>query len=108
MQLPPGQCGSGADGGRDEPRFSGRRRAHGAAEVTALLQELDVAVVPLGEREWETAVDGFLRFGRGHHEAALNFGDCLALCGRQRRERLAALRRRRFCADRYHARLSNS
>jgi ribonuclease VapC len=58
--------------------FSGRRRARGVAEVAALIQELDVTVVPFGEREWEAAVDGFLRFGRGHHEAALNFGDCLA------------------------------
>ena len=58
--------------------FSGRRRAGGVAEVAALIQELDVTVVPFGEREWEAAVDGFLRFGRGHHEAALNFGDCLA------------------------------
>lgn len=35
-------------------------------------------VVPFGAREWRAAVAAFLRFGRGHHEAALNFGDCLA------------------------------
>ena len=58
--------------------FAGRRHARGVSEVAALIQELDVTVVPFGEREWEAAVDGFLRFGRGHHEAALNFGDCLA------------------------------
>ena len=58
--------------------FAGRRHARGVSEVAALIEELDVTVVPFGEREWEAAVDGFLRFGRGHHEAALNFGDCLA------------------------------
>jgi ribonuclease VapC len=58
--------------------FAGRRHARGVSQVAALIQELDVTVVPFGEREWEAAVDGFLRFGRGHHEAALNVGDCLA------------------------------
>jgi ribonuclease VapC len=58
--------------------FAGRRRTRGVSDVAALIEELDVTVVPFGEREWEAAVDGFLRFGRGHHEAALNFGDCLA------------------------------
>jgi ribonuclease VapC len=58
--------------------FAGRRRTRGVSEVAALIEELDVTVAPFGEREWEAAVDGFLRFGRGYHEAALNFGDCLA------------------------------
>ena len=58
--------------------FAGRRHARGVSDVAALIAELDVTVVPFGEREWEAAVDGFLRFGRGHHQAALNFGDCLA------------------------------
>jgi ribonuclease VapC len=34
--------------------------------------------VPFGEAEWRSAVDAFLRYGRGRHPAALNFGDCLA------------------------------
>ena len=58
--------------------FAGRRHGGGVSDVAALIEELDVTVVPFGEREWEAAVDGFLRFGRGHHDAALNFGDCLA------------------------------
>jgi ribonuclease VapC len=58
--------------------FAGRRKARGVAQVSALVQELDVTVVPFGAREWHAAVDGFLRFGRGHHAASLNFGDCLA------------------------------
>ena len=42
------------------------------------MQELGITVVPFGEREWHAAVAAFLRFGRGRHAAALNFGDCLA------------------------------
>jgi ribonuclease VapC len=58
--------------------FAGRRRAKAAGKVEALVHELGVSVTPFGEREWHAAVAAFLRFGRGRHEAALNFGDCLA------------------------------
>jgi ribonuclease VapC len=58
--------------------LAGRRRTASAGEVDALVQELGVTVVPFGEREWHAAVAAFLRFGRGRHQAALNFGDCLA------------------------------
>jgi ribonuclease VapC len=58
--------------------FASRRKASAANEVRALVQELGVTVVPFGEREWHAAVDAFLRFGRGRHKAALNFGDCLS------------------------------
>ena len=58
--------------------FAGRRRAKTAGAAEALVHELGVSVAPFGEREWHAAVDAFLRFGRGRHRAALNFGDCLA------------------------------
>ena len=58
--------------------LAGRRRKPAVAEVDVLVQELGVTVVPFGEREWHAAVSAFLRFGRGRHPAALNFGDCLA------------------------------
>jgi ribonuclease VapC len=58
--------------------FAGRRRAKAASEVEALVHELGVSVAPFGEHEWHAAVTAFLRFGRGRHKAALNFGDCLA------------------------------
>jgi ribonuclease VapC len=58
--------------------LAGRRRTKGVGEVEALVHELGVTVVPFGEREWHAAVAAFLRFGRGRHAAALNFGDCLA------------------------------
>jgi ribonuclease VapC len=58
--------------------FAGRRRTSAVGELETLLRELDVTVVPFGEREWRAAVEAFLRYGRGRHQAALNFGDCFA------------------------------
>jgi ribonuclease VapC len=59
--------------------LAGRRpRLPAAQTVDALVKELGVTVVPFGEREYEGAIDAFLRFGRGRHPAGLNFGDCLA------------------------------
>jgi ribonuclease VapC len=58
--------------------YAGRRKATSTGDVEALVRELGVTVVPFGEREWKAAVRAFLKFGRGRHPAALNFGDCLA------------------------------
>jgi ribonuclease VapC len=58
--------------------LAGRRRKPAVGEVDALVRELGITVVPFGEREWHAAVQAFLRFGRGRHAAALNFGDCLS------------------------------
>jgi len=58
--------------------LAGRRRTSTTGEVETLLKELGVTVVPFGERESQTAVGAFMRYGRGRHPAALNFGDCLA------------------------------
>ena len=58
--------------------FAGRRRTTAVGELEGLLRELDVTLVPFGEREWRAAAEAFLRFGRGRHKAALNFGDCFA------------------------------
>jgi ribonuclease VapC len=45
--------------------------------VVRLLDEFGIAQVPFGEQHWREAVDAYLRFGKGRHEARLNFGDCL-------------------------------
>ena len=57
---------------------SGRRCPPSAREVEGLVSELGVTIVPFGESEWRLAADAFVRYGRGRHPAALNFGDCLA------------------------------
>ena len=61
--------------------YAGRRKAPSAGEVEGLVRELGITVVPFGEPEWKAAVRAFLKFGRGRHAAALNFGDCLAYAG---------------------------
>jgi ribonuclease VapC len=53
---------------------SGRARD----EVHELVKELGVTIVPFGESEWHRAVQAFAKYGRGRHQAGLNFGDCLA------------------------------
>ena len=58
--------------------LAGRRRSAATEEIEGLVKELAITVVPFGEDEWHTAVDAFVRFGRGRHRAGLNFGDCLA------------------------------
>lgn len=47
-------------------------------QVDRLLRSLGAEVVPVGDAQVAHARDGALRFGRGRHEAALNFGDCLS------------------------------
>lgn len=49
--------------------------AHGMLE--RLLDELGIQELPFGEIHWREAVDAYRRFGKGRHEARLNFGDCM-------------------------------
>lgn len=46
--------------------------------ITAFLRRLDAEVVPFNQEHLDAATTAFLRFGRGRHPAALNFGDCMA------------------------------
>ena len=34
-------------------------------------------LVDSGQSHWEAAADVFMRFGKGRHPAALNYGDCM-------------------------------
>ncbi len=47
-------------------------------QVEHFVKLTDMTLVPIGQREWEIAVDAYARFGKGHHKAALNMGDCFA------------------------------
>lgn len=47
------------------------------AMIILLLDEFAIEQVPFGDAHWREAVDAYERFGRGHHRAGLNFGDCL-------------------------------
>jgi ribonuclease VapC len=58
--------------------FAGRRGRPTGSEIDDLVAELGATIVPFRETEWRRAVDAFNRYGRGRHQASLNFGDCLA------------------------------
>jgi len=49
-----------------------------SVEILArFVADFDVVVVPFEAQHWPMAVEAFVRFGKGRHPAALNFGDCL-------------------------------
>ena len=58
--------------------LTARAGRSGLRQVTDLVRELGITVVPFGEAEWQAAVAAYQRFGRGRHKAALNVGDCLS------------------------------
>lgn len=58
--------------------LSSRTLRDGRPMLNGLLRRMDVQVVPLAEEHLDAAIDAFLRFGKGRHQAGLNFGDCLA------------------------------
>jgi len=47
------------------------------AILSRLIEDLDLAIVPFTAAHGREAREAFLRFGRGRHPAALNYGDCL-------------------------------
>lgn len=56
----------------------GRYGEAGEALLDRLLRGIGAEVVPVGEDQVVLARDAALRFGRGRHAAALNFGDCFS------------------------------
>jgi ribonuclease VapC len=47
-------------------------------ELAESLDILGIAVTTVPPEDGDAAVDAFQRFGKGHHPAALNMGDCFA------------------------------
>ena len=47
-------------------------------QLEGLLRELQFRIVPVDAEQVAVALAGFRRYGRGRHEAGLNFGDCFA------------------------------
>lgn len=56
----------------------GRFGAEGLILVETFLWNWRVQVLPFGEHHWRIAFDAFTRYGKGHHSARLNYGDCMA------------------------------
>jgi ribonuclease VapC len=46
--------------------------------IERFLQELEVTVIPFGDLHWQESLEGYLRFGKGRHPAALNLGDSMS------------------------------
>ena len=58
--------------------MTARRKAPVRDELTSLIRELDVTMVPFTAAHHEAAVRAYERYGRARHKANLNFGDCLS------------------------------
>jgi ribonuclease VapC len=46
-------------------------------QLNEFLRAAEAELIPMGPEHVDAAVDAFLRYGKGRHPAALNFGDCL-------------------------------
>jgi len=57
--------------------LSARLKDDARGLLARFLREAGIVVVPFGESHYSAAVDAWLRFGKGRHPAALNFGDCM-------------------------------
>lgn len=58
--------------------LSARLETDARGLVARVLQEAEIAVLPMTEAHFGVAMEAWLRFGKGRHPAALNFGDCLS------------------------------
>ena len=56
-------------------------------------------MIPFTECQGRLAAEGFLRYGKGRHAAALNFGDCIAYPRGETDPDAAPLQRRRLSYD---------
>lgn len=56
----------------------GRYGDVGDAQLDRFLRSIGAEVVPVGEEQVTLARDAALRFGKGRHPAALNYGGCFS------------------------------
>jgi ribonuclease VapC len=58
--------------------ISSRLRLDARPQLREFLQAAEVEVIPFTSEHMDSAIDAFLRYRKGRHPAALNFGDCLS------------------------------
>ena len=46
--------------------------------LLAFLRRVEAEVIPFNQEHMDAAATAFIRFGKGRHPAALNFGDCMS------------------------------
>lgn len=56
----------------------GRKAEPGRNMAEALLARFNISVVSWNDSHASIAADAFVRFGKGRHDAKLNFGDCMS------------------------------
>lgn len=57
--------------------LSARLGERGQTLLARFVQAYELVILPCDTEHWTVAVQAFLRYGKGRHPAALNFGDCL-------------------------------
>jgi ribonuclease VapC len=57
--------------------LSSRLKRDARPILMELKRNLNIDIVSFDENHYSAAVAAFLRFGKGRHRAALNFGDCM-------------------------------
>ncbi len=55
-----------------------RRSEEGLTVLQGLLEDLQIEQASVSTEHAALAIEGFRRFGKGRHRAALNLGDCFA------------------------------
>ena len=53
-------------------------RATGSRQFDALVRRAGIVIEPVTEQQAHIARQAYTDFGKGHHRAGLNFGDCFA------------------------------
>ena len=57
---------------------AGRRAGADLPRVDATLRALRIDIVPVTLSQGAAAIEAFLRYGKGRHQARLNFADCFS------------------------------
>jgi ribonuclease VapC len=57
--------------------LSARLGPQGKTLLARFVQESALTVIPFTAEHHSAALDAYLRYGKGRHAAALNFGDCM-------------------------------
>lgn len=57
--------------------IEGQTGERGRTDLDELLNELDIFIEPFTKAQLDLARQAYRQFGKGHHPARLNFGDCI-------------------------------
>ncbi len=49
----------------------------GRLALAAFLDDNEIVSIPFDDGHWRVATQAFIRYGKGRHPAALNYGDCM-------------------------------